>query len=68
MGEKCKQDYPNISASAAKAAAGNALSKHTATTTGYLHNLLLVPADVSENQINLRLLWLMVFQLLCATS
>lgn len=53
MGKKCKQDCPGISASAAEAAAGNALSKHVATTIGNLHDLLLAPADVSENQINL---------------
>jgi len=52
MGKKGKQDCLTISASAAGAAAGNALSKHTATI-GNLHDLLLAPADTSENQINL---------------
>lgn len=64
-----QQDCLNISASAAKAVAtGNVLSKHSATTIGNLHDLLLTPADISENQINLWLLWVMVFQLLCVTT
>lgn len=53
MRKKCKQDCPNISASAAEAVAGNAQNKHIATTIGNLRDLLLAPADVSENQINL---------------
>lgn len=68
MRKKCKQDCPNISASAAEAVAGNAQNKHIATTIGNLCDLLLAPADVSENQINLWLLWVMTFQLLSATT
>lgn len=68
MGKKFKQDCLNISASAAKAATGNVLSKHSATTIGNLHDLLLTPADISENHINLWLVWVMVFQLLCVTT
>ena len=67
MGKKGKQDCLTISASAAGAAAGNALSKHTATI-GNLHDLLLAPADTSENQINLWLLPVTAFQLLCVTT
>lgn len=66
--KKCKQDCPNISASAVEAAAGNAQNKHIATTIGSLRDLLLAPADVSENQINLWLLCVTTFQLLCATT
>lgn len=52
MGEKYKQDCPNNSTSAVETA-GNALSIHIATTIGSLQDLLLAPAELSENQINL---------------